>query len=154
MEIHWNWIQMTFTQVRTRGKYTIFTLKSMTGVDFLDGFVHSKIKKQRVESVDNFWCKIIKLPVVGERQHLLDKGDNANVNNRRPFCDFSMLHEIRKRLDAASLRYAKNFQLVVIEMLNYKSRHRFHCDLAPPNVYKKRSCIKSLAIRWASLHGQ
>lgn len=75
----------------------------------------------------------IKLPVVDERQHLLDTDDNANANIRRRFCNFSMLKLHRRLLDVALLRYVRNFQLVVIEMPNCRNRHRFHCDSTPPN---------------------
>lgn len=90
------------------------------------------------------------LPVVAESPLLSDRGGNVNVNSLRQFCDFSTLILHRMPLDAASLRYARNFQLVVIEMLNCKSRHHFRCDLAPPNEYRKSTYTKWLAIRWAS----
>lgn len=82
------------------------------------------------------------LPVVVELPLLLDRGDNVNVNSRRRFCNFLTLTLHRMPLDVASLRYAKNFQLVVIEMLNCKSRHHFRCDLAPPNEYRKSTYTK------------
>lgn len=112
-------------------------------------------------ATDNFDCRICSplcwvsiLPVVVWRPLPSDRGENVNVNSRRLFCNFSTLKRLRMPLDVASLRYARNFQLVVIEMLNCRSRHHFRCDLAPPNGCKKSTCTKWLATRWASLHGQ
>lgn len=95
-----------------------------------------------------------KAPVVVVRPFPSGTNDNANVNSRRPFWNFSALARHRTQPHAALSRYAKNFQLIVIEMLNCRNRRRCRCDSALANGYRKMPCTAQLATQSMWRHDQ